>query len=394
MAMNLTPIPATISSHQSDCHTICQRIGHALHGDCVSGNDVQLLCDGEHFVPAMLSAIRAARYTINVEFYRAHPGHLWRSFEEVLLDAAGRGVRVKAIFDSFGSRGMKHEDWQPICRAGVDLRLYNTTPLRSLSTCRDHRKVIVVDGTVGFVGGMSFDDTFFQNPDGPTWHELMARVRGPVVTALQHAFAASWEELTGEQLGGDSYFPHPTAFGDMRARIISSAPEQATATFLYHSALASAGKTVYLVNPFFAPGPMIIRELVSAPQRGVDVRLLLPGAYNRFRMLRLAMTGLYDQLLSSGVRIFEYQRAMLHAKALVVDSSWCTVGSLNLDSRSLRHNMELNLTTCDIDVARQLSSIFIADLDDAREVELAEWRRRGIRTRLRETMVKALRAWL
>jgi cardiolipin synthase A/B len=356
---------------------------------------LELLNSGEDYVPAMLSAIEDACISVDVELYRVDPGNLWQLFFAALVKAAARGTRVRLLVDSFGSRRMRADDWQAMECAAIITRLTPSllkSVFTQVSTRRDHRKLLVVDGEIGFIGGMSIDDTFFRPINEPTWRESMVRAQGPVVTMMQRAFNDAWNENGGSR-HSDSSDP-AKAIGDTRAQLILSTPNKPRGESLFIGAAKGARRNLFITNPFVVPSNDISRALIEAVRRNVDVRLLVPGRYHRFPWIRDAMRGFYSQYLRAGIRLFEYNSSMLHAKTITVDNSWASVGSFNLDPRSFFFNDEAAIAACGERFAIAVAAAFADDCRNALEVTLDQWQLRGIHARWREASVALLRKHL
>jgi cardiolipin synthase len=378
--------------NSGECHEVCRR----LNGEgCLSGNRLDLISSGEEFIPAMLEAIEAARASVDLELYRVDPGPLWRQFFDHLARAAARAVRVRLLVDSFGSRRMSVENWRALKDAGIHVlrtATIMTTLLRDRSTRRDHRKLLVVDGNLAFTGGMSVDDTFFRPEGEPTWRESMVLVRGPIVGRMQRAFDDAWRDVGGPPSALEAVTT--CVAGGVKARVVLSAPAQPCGESLFLSAINGARQRLLITNPFVVPSAKISAALIRAAQNDIDVRLLVPGRYHRFTWVRDAMRGFYGKYLRGGVRIFEYEAAMLHAKTIAVDDRWASVGSFNLDPRSFVFNDEIAVAACDPEFARSVAAAFAADCTNAREVHLTEWTRRGLSSRSREAAVMLVRRYL
>jgi cardiolipin synthase len=363
---------------------------------CEAGNWLDLMSSGEEYIPAMLLCIENAREAIDLELYRVDPGPLWKQFFGSLADAVRRRVRVRLLVDSFGSRRMLDEHWQAVRQAGIIVQMTPSVMrslLESWPTRRDHRKLLVVDGEIAFSGGMSIDDTFFRPHNEPAWRESMVRVRGPVVSAMQRAFDESWGD-DGVVVKSSVPWPSTAKANGCKARLILSTPARPRGESLFLSAISEARSSVSITNPFVVPSVKISEAVVNAARNGVDVRLLVPGRFHRFAWVRDAMRGFYAQFLGAGVRVFEYEAAMLHAKTIAVDERWASVGSFNLDARSFVFNDEVAVAACDSEFARAVATAFAADCEDAREVTLQRWRQRGLRPRFREAGVRLLRNYL
>jgi cardiolipin synthase len=385
-------IPAQ-AAEERDCHAVCYR--YDPHWRCTSGNLLQLLSSGEAYVPAMLQAIEEAKTQVMLELYRVDPGRLWDRFLYALAGASRRGVDVRLLVDAFGSRRMTAHMWRSAAREG--LRVVHTpgiiaSLLRKGSTRRDHRKLLVVDGQTAFTGGMSIDDTFFRPAAEQPWRESMVVVRGPLVGAMQASFEAMWQEFGGRPR--DLTYTDRPAVGQANARLVLSSPRSPFGEAYFAEAIGAARSSVWITNPFVVPSPRISHALVTAAQNGVDVRLLVPGRHHRFSWVRHAMRGFYSAYLDAGIRIYEYELAMLHAKTVVVDQRWASVGSFNLDSRSFVSNDELAVAACDAQFAQHVTLAFERDCEDAEEVSRLAWRKRSLTLRCREGVASVLKRYL
>jgi cardiolipin synthase A/B len=380
------------------CHPLCDQVDMATQSRSVAGNRLDLLIDGESFVPAMLDSIREAQWTVDLELFRVHPGHLSRLLVHLLSRLASKGLRVRAIVDAFGSRATPPDTWRALRAAGVQLCIFapfGVRPPRRLVR-RNHRKIVIVDDSVAYVGGMSFDDVFFRNPDGPTWRESMVRVKGPVLASIKEAFASSWRDAAGAIVEHRApRFPMAHE-GTSVARFILSSATEPSMRLAILALIRHARRSIYITNPFVLPDREIRGALKQAAGAGVDVRILVPGgrAFDRFKIIRLAMNDLYEGLLKSGVRIFEYQPAMLHAKTIVIDETWCAIGSTNLDACSFSQNYEADISSCDPSFADSMLKVFRQDSDRSIEIRLPTWRSRGWPRRVKEFMAGTMRSQL
>jgi len=251
---------------------------------------------------------------------------------------------------------------------------------------RSHRRVLVIDGKVGFTGGYGIADTW--QGDGRTadhWRDTNARIEGPVVKFLQAAFAESWLETTGTAIGGEGYFPRLQPIGKVPAQIVSSSPAGGSFQnyMLFLLSINSARKSILITNPYFIPDEVMTDALLKAVSRGVHVVILAPGKIDS-RLTYVASRGHYGDLLLGGVEIYEYQAALMHAKTMVVDGVWATIGSTNFDNRSFALNQELNLTVYDGSITRRLEEIFREDLKHSKKISYEEWNSRGVLERLWE----------
>jgi cardiolipin synthase len=362
----------------------------------VDGNAVEVLLNGDEIFPAQLAAIRSAQRTITFAQYYWTEGAIAAQTRDALAERCRAGVAANLLFDWFGSLRMPKTDRALLEEAGCQVALFRppgAAPLGRLNH-RNHRRILVVDGRVGITGGSGISDRWKGNGrDDGRWRDTDVRVEGPVVSQLQRAFAETWLEATGVALAGPAYFPAATGpAGDVSAQVVASSPAlgdfamYTTLTF----ALISARRSIYITNPYFLPDEPTIATLMSAARRGVRVVVLVPGQIDH-NLVRQASRGEYGRLLRAGIEVYEYGAALLHAKTIVVDGVWSSIGSANFDMRSLALNAELNLLVYGPDVARELERIFVEDLAHARRVDLAGWRARPIWQRLLEWVAAPLR---
>jgi cardiolipin synthase len=349
------------------------------------GQQVEVLTNGAHFYPAMQAAIQGARHSINVEAYIFQPGRIADQLVDALAERARAGVEVRMVLDAIGSSAMK---WSAaaarLTDAGCRLDYYQPLKWYRLHRAnnRTHRELLIVDGRTAFIGGAGVADWWHDAsaPDDPAWRDTMVRVEGPVVASLQGVFAENWLECGGEILTSPACWPPLENAGPVDAIVIRSSPsDRATASRVaFQLLMACARESIDIHTPYFLPDQALRRTLVETVARGVRIRVLVPGPRTDQRLVRLASRRLYGQLLEKGVRIFEYQPGMTHAKVLVIDNRWAIVGTTNFDNRSFEHNDEVNLAFCDRDVAARLRHDFEADLGQSAEVTYDAWLRRPL----------------
>lgn len=350
----------------------------------LSGNRVDVLKDGDAFYPAMLEALRAAQRTINIEAYVFKPGAVLNRFLDVLVERARAHVEVTLVLDAVGAFRLDRDDERRLRDAGCRLQFYDnpTWSLADRMNNRTHREIIVIDGRVGFLGGPGIAD-YWMLPDGedPAWRDTSLRIEGPAVAALQGVFAENWLECSGEILSGEKNFPlmRPDC-GDTRMMVVKSSPSDrvTTARMLFHIFIACARTRLYACTPYFVPDRTMLQALEDSAQRGVDVRLLAPGKHADQEILRINSRRWFGELLEAGVRIFEYEPAMIHQKLLLVDNAWAVMGTTNLDNRSFELNDEINVAIANGDVVRQLEGVFASDLNRSRELTYEEWAKRPV----------------
>jgi cardiolipin synthase len=343
----------------------------------VSGNNIKTLQNGEEIFPAMLSAIRSAQHTINLETYVLWDGHVAREFVTALAERARAGVTVNVILDALGSHKMGGENLAHLRDAGVNVFKYHTIlwidPRRY--NYRTHRKLLIVDGKVAFIGGVGIADQWAGNGEGTEkYRDNQYQVTGPVVAQLQGAFTTLWLRSQGDLLAGPNYFPVLTNAGPLSAQTISSSTWDGNLDFLYRLAIASAKKTLRIENAYFLPDKMIRDELVAAAKRGVKVEIIVPGDLIDSKLIRMASKRHYPELLKAGIKIYEYQLAMLHVKLMIVDDTLVTIGSGNFDNRSTRLNAEVNLNVLDTNFAAEQTTLFERDKAQSRETKIGEHR--------------------
>jgi cardiolipin synthase A/B len=365
----------------------------------VPGNRVTLLPGGARAYPAMLEAIEAAERTVTFSTYIFDAGLVGDRFVDALVRARWRGVQVRVLIDAVGVRYR----WPPVHRAlqkrdvKVALFLPRLAPaFLPFVNLRNHRKILVVDGTVGFTGGMNVRDEYFPAPDGrPPSEDLQIRVEGPVVAELQGAFAEDWAFTTGEVLDGVGYFPGLSPAGSVLARAIPDGPDEdfETIRFVLLGALAGARSSVRIVTPYFLPDPPLVTALNVATMRGVDVDIVLPERGN-LPLVEWAQRAQLWQVLDRGCRVWFARPPFDHTKAMVVDGSWSLLGSANWDPRSLRLNFELDVECYDAALGAEVEALVGARIAGARPVTLAEMDARPLPVKLRDGVARLFSPYL
>jgi cardiolipin synthase A/B len=354
------------------------------------GNRVTVLRNGDEIFPAMLEAIQQAKETVNFATYVYWTGSIAPQFADALGERAAAGVEVNVLLDAVGAAKMDHSLIDQLQDAGARVAWFRPPKWYTLHKLnnRTHRKILVVDGRVGFTGGVGIAQEWTGNcQDAEHWRDTHVRVEGPVVRDLLSGFVDNWAEATGCILSGRQHLPDVGGFDDgIQAQVTRSTAQKGStdAEQLFYTAIACARERIWLTTAYFAPRQAFVDALCDAVGRGVDVRVLTNGPHTDKQVVRQAGRRCYEQLLACGGRIFEYQRTMLHAKVLVVDSHWVTVGSVNFDNRSFALNDELNIAFRDPGVVAELEKHFLADLEGTRELNLAAWRARPLAMRARE----------
>ncbi len=365
--------------------------------EAIDGNRVEPLENGDEAFPAMLEAIRGAQSNIHLETYIFRDGDIGRQFVAALAERARAGVKVRLLLDAFGSLAFGSQNEKTLADAGAQVVFFSPLRLSNLFKIhlRTHRKILIVDGRVGYTGGICIDDAWTGAATDPDhWRETQARVEGPVVRQMQAGFARAWLEATGEVLSAHSLYPILPAQGEMRCQMMESAPgfhgNPARLSFLI--AVASAKKSIEITNAYFVPDHVALDARERAARRGVKVRLLLPSRVTDAPAVRYAGRIYYGRMLEAGIEIWEFEPARLHSKTMVVDDSWASVGSTNLDRRSFTWNYEANLNVFDPGFALAMKAMFERDRARSHRVELAEWKKRPLGERLLETLYGLLRS--
>jgi cardiolipin synthase len=348
-----------------------------------AGNRVEILLNGEGTYPPLWKDIASAKKTVTVQMYYSQPGAVADTMAKYLSERARAGVRVLLLLDAFGSQPLSKEWIKGLRDARVEVAWLR--PLRwytlHKATQRSHVRVVVVDGRVGYTGGFGLADYWLgDGRHDDQWRETNIRFYGPTVAALQAAFASGWAETTGELLTGDVFFP-PVAFedkGNVNAGLMHSLPTIGSTPAERFLALTIAGsrKTLYISNSYFVPNLDFCDLIIKAAKRGVDVRVLTVGQKTDVKTTWYAGRALYEKLLAGGVKIYEYQPTMMHAKTIVVDALWSAVGSMNFDNRSIAFNNESQILALDPDVGQKMEQIFLEDLKYSKEIKLDEFQKR------------------
>jgi cardiolipin synthase A/B len=355
-----------------------------------TGNSFRLLDGGGEFFPRMLAAIDASCKSVLLELYLVRSGVIATRFFAAMAEAVRRGVRVCVVFDAFGSLGLTRADRRRLLAAGVELRFFNPLRLRKRlgNLLRDHRKLLVVDGCTAFVGGAGLTDEFSPGGRGGPWRELMVEISGPVVSDWQRAFSRTWRRCGPELALPECACPtHPD--GAAGRLSLSEARQRSVLANGVIRRIDSAMRRAWIMSAYFVPSRRFRKALRRAARRGVDVRLLAPGARTDHPWVRQAARRFYGRMLHSGVQIFEYQPHMLHAKAIVCDD-WVSIGSSNLDRWSLRWNLEANQEVADARFADVTAALFARDFALSRAISPRYWRQRAWLDRLREWIAGVL----
>ena len=356
-------------------------MGALLGPGIVTGNRVRALCNGDEIFPAMLDAIAGAKRTICFETFIYWSGSIGRDFADALGERARAGVKVHVVLDWVGSGKIDASMLQAMKDAGVEVVRYHPLRWYSLGRLnnRTHRKLLIVDGRIGFTGGVGIADNWLGNAQDPEhWRDSHFRIEGPAVAAMQAAFMDNWMETCAEVLHGDAYFPPLEEAGQHAAQFFKSSADDASESvrLMYLLSIASAVKSVRIASAYFVPDSLAVATLVAARRRGASVEIIVPSHHIDSKIVRRASRSLWGPLLEAGIEIYEYQPTMYHVKVVIVDEVWTSVGSTNFDNRSFRLNDEANLNILDAGFASGQVEVFEEDKRLSRPITLEEWRRR------------------
>jgi len=367
----------------------------------VLGNKLTLLQDGPATYQAMFAAMRAAKDHINLETYIFEDDDIGKQFADLLLERQAAGVQVNLIYDSVGCLNTPKEFFARLSAGGIQVLEFNpVNPLAGkkkewLLNNRDHRKLLVVDGRIAFIGGINISESYSSGSSMRSarkkeakivgWRDTHLQIEGPVVAEFQKLFMDTWSKQKGPPLVQKNYFPKLDKRGDEIMRAIGSASDDPYSLIYLTllSAIDSAEQQVHLTNAYFVPDPQLLESLTGAAQRGVEVKLVLPSHTDSWAVFHAGRSH-YSKLLRAGVKIYERRGAVMHSKTASIDGVWSTIGSTNLDWRSFLHNDEINAAILGRDFARQMDAMFSRDLAESDAIELERWEHRSLLLRLKE----------
>lgn len=383
---------------KTDLTTLAALEEAATGSPLIAGNRTTLLFDGPATIKAMMAAIANAKDHVNFETYIFDEDEVGMKFADLLIEKQQAGVQVNIIYDSIGTLGVSREFFQRLREAGINLTEFNpVNPLKRFGNWRinnrDHRKILIVDGKVGFAGGVNIAEDYshsslFRSRSRASaelgWRDTHMQIEGPAVANLQWLFMDTWARQNKNPLPDLNYFPALTAVGDKVVRIVASHPGGDFEVYkAFTLALQEAKTSIHMTNAYFAPDQNILDTLLSAARRGVDVKIIFPSQSDA-GIVYYAGRSFYTELLQAGVRIYELKGSVLHAKTTVVDGAWSTVGSSNFDIRSFLHNSEINVIVLDAAFGASMESAFKEDIRNSQEITLDEWERRPTADRIKE----------
>ena len=374
-------------------------LGNLLGPGIVGGNQVTELLNGDQIFPPMLAAIKSARESVTFETYIYWSGDIGKQFADALSERARAGVKVHVLLDWVGSAKMEDSYLDEMKQAGVQIEKFHEPHWYNLARLnnRTHRKLLVVDGQVGFTGGVGIAPAWTGHAQDPDhWRDSHYRVRGPAVAQMQATFLDNWLKVTGEVLHGDRYFPPLAAAGTQKAQMFSSSPSSGSESMqlMYHLAITAAERSIDLSVAYFVPDELTRTLLLDALERGVHVRFITPGEHIDTDTVKAASRATWGPLLQAGAEIYEYQPTMYHCKVMIVDQLLVSVGSTNFDNRSFRLNDEANLNVYDAAFAKRQSEVFEEDIKRSRRVTYEAWLNRPLREKAHEKLTGWLRSQL
>ena len=358
-----------------------------LGAPLVESNNVVQLINGDRTFGAMLEAVRAAQHSITIEQFIWSSGAVSTQFIEALSERARAGVKVRVVVDTIGSYRLSRADRRNLRSAGVELERFNPPVIFNLSfpfkllgiNHRTHRKLMIVDGRIGFIGGVCMSDAWSGDGESGKWRDTHFRVEGPVVGQMQAVFTRNWLQARSQVLHGANYFPPLIPAGTMTAQSFASGPQEGAehARLTYLMSMAAARKSIRLSHAYFVPSKLAIETLVEARKRGVRVEVIVPGKSDNFAVSSAGRSR-WGKLLEAGVEFYEYKPTLYHCKIMIVDDIWASVGSVNFDEKSFRHNDEANLNVLDREFAATLIKSFEADKGRARPITLEDFNKRSV----------------
>ncbi|WP_439181819.1 cardiolipin synthase [Carboxylicivirga taeanensis] len=345
------------------------------------GNQVDILNNGEATFSAIIEALKAARHSIHLQYYIFDEDEIGNRILSILKEKASQGVQVRMIVDDVGSWELKRSFFTQMKKCGIEVYSFLTVRFPSLTSkvnYRNHRKIVVVDGEIGFVGGLNVADRYIKgDPAYGIWRDMHLRITGDAVNALQFVFFIDWYFVSQQDIADPKYFPHKKPEGDKLVQIVSSGPDSDWASIMmgYYQAIASAQKYVYITTPYFMPGESILMALKASAMGGVDVRIIIPEKSDAY-FTALCTKSYIKEMLAAGVKFYFYQPGFLHSKMMVIDDELCSIGTTNMDFRSFEQNFEVNAFIYDEQKAIEVRGYFMEDLENSVLIDAEEWHQR------------------
>jgi len=383
----------------NDANAFMRALAGSASADVIDGNKITLLKNGIEIFPALLAAIASARQSVHFSTFIYSSGHIPREFADAFSAAAKRGVEVRMVFDKSGSKNVSSELMAQMRKAGCKVKWFRPIQWYSWAKYnhRTHRKLLIIDGTIAFTGGVGIADEWAGDGDSPAhWRDTHVGILGPAVASVQAAFVDNWNEATGELPIDEKYFPELTPAGETSICGIQSNPVFGASAAQRSMAvlIAGASKRLWIANAYFVPPKPFVQTLRDAKARGVDVKILLPGRYHDQPAVRRASRRTWGPLLDAGVELYEYGPTMIHCKIVIVDSTVTSIGSINFDPRSFALNAEYGIVALDRALAKQMEDAFVEDLSFSRRVTAEDLRQLPLHERILNTFFYWIRAQL
>lgn len=386
----------TESQEPVDSPGFIKAISSLVDSTISRAGEIEILNNAEEFLGRFLEDARLSEKSINFTNYIWKPGKFSDSIFDVLIAKQKEGVEVRLLLDTVGSKFLPKKQADELRSFGGKVKYFRTPRFGRLSRFhkRNHRRAIVVDGRIGYTGGVAIDDKWLGSEKNENkWHDSMVRITGPAASRTQSVFAQLWTSTTGEILAGEKFYPpqNESESGIISLNVLSSPAEdtQPLPRFFWYS-IQAARKYIHITNPYFLPPPPVLKALAEARKRGVEIKIILPSSLTDAKFVRWASQGNYEILLKEGVRIFEYSKSRLHSKHFIVDGIWSIVGSANMDNRSMSLNQENVFAVLDGSFGKKMEEIFSEDLKNSEEIRPEEWRSRNLFRRVREWASKIL----
>jgi cardiolipin synthase len=393
--------------YRERAEALVKAVQAATGAPLIAGNAARVLVDGPHTYEAMFAAVRAAKNHVHVETYIFDDGDTGRRFGDLLIDKRRQGVTVRVIYDAIGSIGSDKEFFAGLAAQQIEIAEFRPLEPATLWRInnRDHRKLVIVDGRVAYTGGINISDTYSSGSSsrpGPEkgrdsgWRDTHIEIRGPAVKTLQSIFLETWHRLGKPAQPSPELYPGLDRAGDTLVQVMASDGGDSNEFRIYDAymtAIRGARQRIWITQAYFAPTAELRQALADAVTRGVDVRVIVPG-FTDSGLIFHASRATYDELLKAGVRLFEYQDALLHSKTAVVDGIWSTVGTCNVDPRSFAHNNELNAAVVGREFARSMETLFQQDLKQTRVLDAATWKERPTSNKMKEFLASLFSYWL
>lgn len=371
------------------------KLGYQLGGtQLFVHNHIEIFTDGESKFKALIEDLNRAETFIHLQYYIFDNDTLGRTIKKILIEKARQGVKVRVLYDDVGCWKVRSRFFREMRKAGIEIRPFFKVSFPQLANklnYRNHRKVAIIDGKIGYIGGMNIADRYCDGLSWGIWRDTHARIKGPAVYGLQSAFSIDWSFTTREFLSEACYYPPVEETGNTDIQILTSGPlgEWKEIAISFLKAIANARDCIYIQTPYFLPTDSLLKALQAAALAKVDVRLMIPS-HSDSRLLQYASQSYLKDILRAGIKVYFYQGGFLHAKSLIIDNEFSSLGSTNFDFRSFDHNFEINAFMYNADTNAQMKKIFINDMRQCRRITLSRWKRRPLTTKVAESFARLM----